>query len=478
MATAFEATIRKVVGKGLTSIAGFNRSRMPKLEAGNPFLTGVHEPLTSEESFADLKVSGTIPPELDGKYLRNGPNPIGPDPNSYHWFTGDGMIHGMEISNGAASIYRNRWVRSTRVSQALGEAPKPGPRGIADTANTNIIGHAGRYWAIVEAGGYPVELDGEQMTIAHNPFDGTLNAPFSAHPHCDPATGNLHAITYRGDVHDRIWHVTVDPSGRVIGEDPIRVTDGPSIHDCAITADHVLVFDMPVTFSMKAMIGGQRFPYRWNPDHAARVGLCPLNGSAKDTVWYDVDPCYVFHTGNAFQASDGNTVVDVVTHDRVFSDSIHGPDSTDIRLERWTIDPGARQVSRTVLDDSPQEFPRYDERRTGQDYRYLYAVGQPRTTDLSTPTTHLVKTDLKTGTRTVRRFPHRQHPGEFVFIPRSEAGAEDDGWLMGLVIDAGAKTTDLVILNADDFRGEPQAAITIPRQIPPGFHGNWIPAAS
>ncbi len=476
MATAFETTIRKVVGKGLTSVADFNRRRMPKLEAGNPFLTGVHTPLRAEETFADLEITGTIPADLSGKYLRNGPNPIEADPNSYHWFTGDGMIHGIEIEGGRAGIYRNRWVRSTKVSEALGETPKPGPRTTADTANTNVIGHAGRYWAIVEAGGNPVELDGEQNTIAHNPFDGTLTVPFSAHPHLDPATGNLHAITYRSDVHDKVWHVTVDPAGRVIRQDPITVEDGPSIHDCAITENNILVLDMPVTFSMKALVGGQRFPYRWNAAHQARIGLCPLNGSAKDTIWCEVTPCYVFHTANAYERADGRTIVDVVTHDRVFSESIHGPDSTHIQLERWIIDPVARRVERTVLDDNPQEFPRYDERLTGRDYRYIYAVGQPAGSDLSAPATHLIRTDLKDHTRTVRNFPEHQHPGEFVFIPRKAAGPEDDGWLMGLVIDSHRQTTDLLILNADDFEGTPQAVITIPHQIPPGFHGNWIPA--
>jgi carotenoid cleavage dioxygenase len=59
-------------------------------------------------------------------------------------------------------------------------------------------------------------------------------------------------------------------------------------------------------------------------------------------------------------------------------------------------------------------------------------------------------------------------------VPRSETGAEDDGWLIGLVINRAADTTDLVILNADDFTGTPQAVIHLPHRIPPGFHGNWV----
>ena len=67
-------------------------------------------------------------------------------------------------------------------------------------------------------------------------------------------------------------------------------------------------------------------------------------------------------------------------------------------------------------------------------------------------------------------------PGEFVFVAKPNAKAEDDGWLMGYVIDTTSDTTDLVILDAANFEGAPQATITIPHRIPPGFHGNWMPA--
>ena len=66
-------------------------------------------------------------------------------------------------------------------------------------------------------------------------------------------------------------------------------------------------------------------------------------------------------------------------------------------------------------------------------------------------------------------------PGEFVFIPKRPDSAEDEGWLMGYVIDTRSGTTDFVILDAQDFTGKPQATVTIPHRIPPGFHGNFIP---
>ena len=124
----------------------------------------------------DLEVTGTLPAELDGRYLRNGPNPVGPvDPATHHWFVGDAMVHGVRLRDGRAEWYRNRWVRSNAVSAALGEEPRPGERHAGmDTANTNVIGLAGRTFAIVEAGARPVELSFELDTIAHCDLDGTL----------------------------------------------------------------------------------------------------------------------------------------------------------------------------------------------------------------------------------------------------------------------------------------------------------------
>src|SRR5690606_34473071 len=93
------------------------------------YLTGIHQPMTTEETIADLAVTGAIPPALDGRYLRIGPNPVTPpNPADYHWFTGDGMAHGIRIAGGRALWYRNRWLRSNAVSAALGEPPAPGRR--------------------------------------------------------------------------------------------------------------------------------------------------------------------------------------------------------------------------------------------------------------------------------------------------------------------------------------------------------------
>ena len=438
----------------------------------NPFLTGLHAPMSEELTIEDLSVAGTIPAALDGRYLRIGPNPMEADPARYHWFVGDGMIHGLRIENGRALWYRNRWVRSEAVSQALGEPRTEGPRRFFDTVNTNILGFAGRTLGLVEAGSTPVEIGETLETLRYTDFDGTLNGSFAAHPHVDPMTGEMHSICYDGSNPAAIRYVVVTGEGKVRREVEIPVEHGPMIHDCAITKRFAIILDLPVTFSMETAMAGHPFPYRWNPSHAARVGLLPREGEAADILWCPVDPCYVFHAVNAYDAPDGTVILDVVVHDRMFSDSKAGPDSKRTGLERWTVDPQARTVERRTVDSTPQEFPRPDERRFGLPYRYAYTM----TLTGAFLGAGLLKHDLETGARQVHDFGPGRHPGEFVFVPAHAEAGEDEGWLIGLVIDAEAQTTDLVILDARDFEGEPQASIRLPHRVPPGFHGNWVPS--
>ena len=470
-----ETLIRSTVGKGVGLLSEVNRRLMPKEAAPHPFLTGIHTPMTEEKTLTELAVEGVIPPQLDGRYLRIGPNPIAPDPAGYHWFTGDGMVHGVALQGGQALWYRNRWVRSQRVAKALGEAPAPGPRhGSFETVNTNVVEIAGRTFALVEAGSYPVEFGRDLETQAFNPFDGTLAGSFTAHPHLDPTTGEQHAIAYEATQPDVVRHVVISPEGRVVRELPIPVKHGPSIHDCAITERFVAILDLPVTFNMKALIGGHSFPYRWNPEHQARVGLLPRQGGAQDIVWCEVDPCYVFHIANAYDLADGRVVMDVVAYDTMFAESYKGPDAVG-RFERWTLDPVARTTERQVIDASPQEFPRCDERRFGRPYRYAYVMASAPQDAQFRSSSRLYKHDLETGARQVHAFEEGCYPGEFVFVPASPDAGEDEGWLVGLVVDMRDETTDLVIVDAREFEAPPTARIRIPHRVPPGFHGNWIP---
>ncbi|MCU1496375.1 MAG: carotenoid oxygenase [Acidimicrobiales bacterium] len=452
----------------------------------NRYLEGPFAPVDVEVTAFDLEVTGTLPPELDGRYLRNGPNPFAPpDPATYHWFTGQGMVHGVRLRDGRAEWYRNRWVRSTEVSRGLGEPPVPGERfGGFEGANTNVIGHAGRTFAIVEAGGRPIELTDELDTVCFSDFSGTLPHGFSAHPKRDPATGELHTVSYYWGRPEVLEYTVVGTDGLVRHRVDVPVPGNPMVHDCSITERFVALYDLPVTFDLDAAMGGDGFPYRWDDDYGARIGLIPKGGEPDEVDWYEVEPCYVFHPMNAHD--DGDTVVlDVVRHPRMFATDRQGPNEGQPTLWRWTIDRAAGKVREEQLDDFPLEFPRVDERLVGRPHRYGWAAGLghpeadllPPSPDVAWDTGSLVRYDAQTGKREIARFGPGRAAGELVFVPRSPDAAEDDGWYLTFVYDRLSDRSELVVLDARDLTEPPVARVRLPARVPLGFHGNWIPSS-
>src|SRR5438309_4275924 len=156
----------------------------------NPLLSGgAYDPVQAEETVIGLRVTGSIPDHLDGRYVRNGPNPIGPvNPATFHYFMGDGMVHGVRLRGGRAEWYRNRWVRSADAARALGE-PIPASAGVSVAANTTVIQHAGATLALVEAGGTCYSLSETLETVGVWDFRGTLPGGYTAHPKHVPDTG-------------------------------------------------------------------------------------------------------------------------------------------------------------------------------------------------------------------------------------------------------------------------------------------------
>jgi carotenoid cleavage dioxygenase len=445
----------------------------------NPYLQGNYAPVLEEVTATDLAVTGSLPAELCGRYLRNGPNPVmPPDPAGYHWFTGDGMVHGIRLRDGRAEWYRNRWVRSATVAQALGEEPKPGPvHADMDFApNTNAIGHAGRTFAIVESGSLPYELTDELETLGPCDFDGTLAGGYTAHPKRDPQSGELYAVSYFWGWDKDVDVSILDTAGRVRSSRRVAMGGSISLHDCAITDTKVVLLDLPVVFSMDAVTAGASFPYRWQEGYHSRVGLLPRDGDSTEPVWHDVESCYVFHVLNAYDEPGGDGIVlDVVRHPSMFRTQLLGPSEGAPTLERWHLDGRGGAVKEERLDDHGQEFPRVDERVVGRPHRYGYAVAVGTTDDILGTESMLVFHDFERGTAVERSIGVGSGVGEAVFVPRADDAAEDDGWLLTLAYSPDSDTSALHVLNAADPTGDAQAVVHLPQRVPVGFHGNWVP---
>ncbi len=429
---------------------------------GQFFERGNYAPVPDELTDYDLPVEGAIPPELDGWYLRNGPNPR---QSSAHWFTGDGMIHGVRVEDGAAKWYRNRWVRTDSFDEPFPMYNEDGTRNLrAAVANTHVVNHAGKTLALVESS-LPYEVTNDLETVGAYDFGGKLVDSMTAHPKICPTTGELHFFGYGNLFEPHVTYHRADASGELTINRPLDVKALTMMHDFAMTAEHVIFMDLPIVFN----IDGGGMPFRWDDDYGARLGVLRRDDPFGEVRWFDIDPCYIFHVANAHDSADGKSIVlQAVRYPELWRDN--GGFDTSAVLWSWTIDLQSGTVSERQLDDRAVEFPRIDDRLAGLPARYSVSVG-----DAS-----LIRYDLQTGDAVEHTFGTNASPGgpgEAVFVPSPSGPADEtNGWYLGYVYDPDRNGSDLVILDASDFAADPVARIRLPRRVPYGFHGNWIGA--
>jgi len=443
----------------------------------NPYLQGNFAPVSTERTVErPLEVVGAIPPALEGLLLRNGPNPaVISDPGRYHWFSGDGMIHAVELRDGAAVSYRNRWVRTRKLAEEIGSAAPHGPiEPINGPANTHVVEHGGRILALVESG-LPHRISAGLETLCVEDFDGMLTSPMTAHPHVDPATGGMAFFGYDVFGPPFLRYHELDRSGSLIHSTAVEIPRATMQHDFGVTATRVAFLDLPVVFDIDLATSGALLPFSWKPEAGARIGILERGGDGADVRWVGFDPCFVFHVMNAFD--DGAAVVlDACRYDSSF-DTKEGQviGTTLPTLERWRVDPAANRVSTTALDDRTVEFPRIDDAMVGRPYRFGYCAEVSRLTG-SDQFVGLVRYDFVRDEAIGHEFSEHLFPGEPVFVRAPDGRSDDEGWVLSVVYDATTEMSDLYILDASSFTKAPDAIVHLPARVPYGFHGSWIPA--
>ncbi|MBI3328483.1 MAG: carotenoid oxygenase family protein [Nitrospinae bacterium] len=461
----------------------------------NLFLQGNFAPVQEEITADHLTVIGTLPPEMDGMYVRNGPNPQFPPIKSYHWFEGDGMLHGVRVQGGRAS-YRNRYIR-TAGWQEEHEAGKAVYGSFLDpsdfwrklwrilvgkpqskhTANTAVVWHDGRLLALMEAA-EPYEIKVPSLdTVGPYTYGGRLKHAFTAHPKVDPATGELLFFGYAWR-RPYVQYGVVNAQGQIARTTPIDIPRPIMMHDFAVTARYSLFMDLPLTFSISRMLrGGPMLTFE--PELGARFGILPRHGTGQDIKWFEVSPCYVFHTLNAYE--DGEEVVLLACRTQEFPAAFFmppgirpvggdrtGKEFTPV-MYRWRLNLKTGTTREEALDEVPSDFPRINDGLMGRQTRYGYTAGFAKV-----ESSELLKYDYGEGSTERHAHGRGRFGGEGVFVPRPNARAEDDGWLVTYVYDAGDGTSEMVVIDAQDFRKPPVARVRIPARVPYGFHGAWI----
>jgi all-trans-8'-apo-beta-carotenal 15,15'-oxygenase len=112
-----------------------------------------------------------------------------------------------------------------------------------------------------------------------------------------------------------------------------------------------------------------------------------------------------------------------------------------------------------------------------RDGRYLYLVSHSPE-DRLLPPDLLAKVDHHGGTmETVSPGPG-QYPSEPLFVPRSGASAEDDGYLLSLVYDSRSHASHMAVFDARHLSQGPLARAWFDHHIPFTVHGVWVPRGS
>ena len=268
-------------------------------------------------------------------------------------------------------------------------------------------------------------------------------------------------------------------TGEVLRRDDFEAPFSSMVHDFLVTDRHVLFPILPLTGSLqRAMTGGPAFA--WEPDKGSHVGVMARNAGVDTLRWFTTEACYVFHPMNAWEEGD-----------KIFADVMEYPTAplfpnadgsrgqkTHARLVRWTFDltGDSDTIKREVLDDTPGEFPRFDERRAGLAYRHGWFAAQTRNPG-GMKFDALAHYDTRTGARRLHVLPEGDGVGEPVFVPRSADAAEGDGWLLAVAYLGEENQGELQVFDALDIAAGPIARARVPRRVPYGFHGNWMAAS-
>lgn len=467
-----------------------NTSAIPPVDVSwrsdDPHLSDNFLPVIREIDAGDLKlVAGRIPCELNGVYMRNGPNPEFKPIHYAYPLDGDGMIHAVYLEDGRAR-YRNRFVRtaSLAVEERAGRAvygsfthpvsvdpalflPGESQAPIKNGAFVNIIRHGDHYVALSEATTC-YEMTSELETIGVWRAGAEQPVRMGAHNRTHPRTGDLFAIEYT-------WRAPVvkfhrfDPTGLLIDTRSIELPMPTMIHDFVLTERNIVLIAGPAVFDVQAMQAGESM-LQWRADLGMRIAILPIEGGKP--TWIEGDPFFVFHFANGFETG-GKIVVDYVHHE-----SFGLGKAAASTLRRMIIDPGRRSFRVASLLDEDTEFPRVNHLHEAMPTRYVYvplltpelAHSKPAAASFNM----LAKVDAETGT--VRRHDFGgELVGEAAFVPRAGRGAEDDGYLAAFTYDPKKRRSCFVLIDARHVDADPVAVVELPQRVPQGLHGNWIP---
>jgi carotenoid cleavage dioxygenase-like enzyme len=447
---------------------------------------GAIKPLRYEADVLDLEVVGDLPAELTGTLYRCGPNRLYPTNAHDTIINGDGLVSMYRFIDGHVD-FRCRYVKTERYRlesaarrRLFGDYRNPytDDPGVAvsdrdNTANTNVVAHNGRLFALREDS-RPTELDPATLdTLGTWDFDGRLRSrSVTAHPKFDPETGEWwsHGFFAAGDVSkDDLSLQCIAADGRLVREEWFEGPYPGLTHDFGVTREHVIFPVMPLTTDLERLKRGGHF-YAYDPSLPACFGVVSREpGSA--VRWFKRKGAFMGHIMNAF--TEGSKVHVDATISRgngfAFLPDVFGrqadPEEAVATVSRLTFDLDSDGEDFTIdpFQDAIGEMPTIDPRRCMSNYRYGYMRLKEG----------IGKLDWQRGELSIHATPESA-ASEPIFVPRRAGSGEDDGFVLFVATRLKENRADLVIANASDMTAPPIAVCKLPFAAPYSFHGSWV----
>jgi carotenoid cleavage dioxygenase-like enzyme len=461
-----------------------------------PALNGNNAPIHQEDVFEDLKVIGEVPQDLNGLYVRNGPNAFFEPTWRYHAYDGDGMLHAVQFSHGKVT-YRNRWTdtQALQEERAAGHALWKGLKEPAradrpqepfkNTSNTDVKYHAGRLITMwYKGGGMPYAVDPHTLqTLGKADFDTAISS-VSAHSRPDEHTGEFLFFDY-GPTPPYMTYGVIGPDRKLKHKIDVPLSAPSLPHDMAITENYTILHDFPLRPDPEALKQG-RYKVRFYSDQPSRFAVVPRYGQTSDIRWFEAKPTYLLHVLNAWE--EGDEVVMLGTPYRTYAGPDGKPDAQrleqtihlrqrDFLLYEWRFNLKTGQTHERAIDDVLNtEFPVINSQYQGRKNRWSYNVLFPQGGREEPRFPGLVKYDLETGGYVAYSAGPQYFYNEPGFAPRDHSEAEDDGYLVGFVWNPVEKQSEIQVF---DCRGArlaqgPVARIILPRRVPHGFHATFV----
>ncbi len=424
-------------------------------------------------------VSGRHPVGLDGALFRNGPAQFERAGERLgHWFDGDGMVQRFAIGE-AGVRHRGRFVDTLkRRAEAdagrflfggygfgpIAAAPFSHPDAI-NAANTSILPVGEEIWALWE-GGSPWRLDPVSLqTIARRDFPGEADGLiFSAHPKREP-DGEIWNFGGMG-ARCVIWRLS--PEGQLRSVRPISLPASTLMHDFAVTENHIVLLAPPL-YEMSRPATSVIDRFDWRPEQPL---LCIVLDKADLAVRrvHELPGRFLYHVGNAWEDAGGTIRIDAcLAGDVRFATEVARQLPQGVFAEPPYAEPTLLTLyrdGRSVMEGVGQvgEFPRVHPRIVGRRHQYTWSV-LPH---------GLARWDWRSGRHQRYDYGERYWPEEPIFVPREQASAEDDGWIVTTRLDMEDGRTEVLVFDARTLGDGPIATYRCPYAVPLGFHGAFV----